>query len=135
MLRSKPQRWIPELRFGYPPLRKFPKYFWEKLGIFLESLGGSQRQLCIKTRPLGKENLRALRGFMLLLGAELKPNSNQHDKAHKTSRENRSGGFAERKTRVFLNPWFGEPVVCTLDSHGFRHFRDFRKFQHSTLCL
>ena len=25
---------------------------WEKLGIFLESLGGSQRQLCIKTRPI-----------------------------------------------------------------------------------
>ena len=40
MLRSKPQRWIPELRFGYPPLRNFPKSFWEKLGIFLESLGG-----------------------------------------------------------------------------------------------
>ena len=50
MLRSKPQRWIPELRFGYPPLRNFPKSFWEKLGIFLESLGGSQRQLWIKTR-------------------------------------------------------------------------------------
>ena len=32
--------------------RKFPKYFWEKRGIFLEGLGGSQRQLCIKTRPL-----------------------------------------------------------------------------------
>ena len=30
----------------------FPKSFWEKLGIFLESLGGSQRQLCIKTQPL-----------------------------------------------------------------------------------
>ena len=52
VLRSKPQRWIPELRFGYPPLRKFPKSFWEKLRIFLESLGGSQRQLCIKIRPL-----------------------------------------------------------------------------------
>ena len=52
MLRSKPQRWIPELRFGYPPLRNVPKSFREKLGIFLESLGGSQRQLCIKTRPL-----------------------------------------------------------------------------------
>ena len=52
VLRSTPQRWIPELRFGYPPLTKFPKSFWEKLGIFLESLGGSQRQLCIKTRPL-----------------------------------------------------------------------------------
>ena len=23
LLRSKPQRWIPELRFGYPPLRNF----------------------------------------------------------------------------------------------------------------
>ena len=52
VLRSKPQWWIPELRFGYPPLRNFPKYLWEKLRIFLESLGGSQRQLCIKTRPL-----------------------------------------------------------------------------------
>ena len=52
VLRSKPQRWIPELRFGYPPLRHFSKSFWEKLGICLESLGGSQRQLCIKTRPL-----------------------------------------------------------------------------------
>ena len=40
------------VRFGYPPLRNFPKSFWEKLRIFLESLGGSQRQLCIKTRPL-----------------------------------------------------------------------------------
>ena len=28
---------------------KFSKLFWEKLGNFLESLGGSQRQLCIKT--------------------------------------------------------------------------------------
>ena len=31
---------------------KFSKSLWEKLGIFLESLGGSQCQLCIKTRPL-----------------------------------------------------------------------------------
>ena len=52
VLRSKPQRWIPELRFGNPPLRNSSKSFWEKLGIFLESLGGSQRQLCIKTQPL-----------------------------------------------------------------------------------
>ena len=52
VLRSKPQRWIPELRFGYPPLKNFPKSFWENFGIFLESLGGSQRQLCIKTQPL-----------------------------------------------------------------------------------
>ena len=29
VLRSKPQWWIPELRFGYPPLRKFSKSFWE----------------------------------------------------------------------------------------------------------
>ena len=41
-----------DTRTGHPPLRKFPKSFWEKLEIFLESLGGSQRQLCIKTRPL-----------------------------------------------------------------------------------
>ena len=51
VLRSKPQRWIPELPFGYPPLRNFPNSFWEKLGMFLDSSGGSQRQLCIKTRP------------------------------------------------------------------------------------
>ena len=57
VLRSKPQRWIPELRFGYPPLRNFPKSFWEKLGIFLESLGGSQRKLWIKTRPLRCSNM------------------------------------------------------------------------------
>ena len=37
MLRSKPQRWIPKLRFRYPPLRKFSKYVWEKPGIFLKS--------------------------------------------------------------------------------------------------
>ena len=29
--------------------------------------------------------------------------------------------------RVFLNPLFGEPVVCTPDSRGFRHFRGFHK--------
>ena len=34
---------------------KFSKSFWEKLGNFLESLEGSQRQLCIKTRPLNEE--------------------------------------------------------------------------------
>ena len=43
VLRSKPQRWIPELGFGYPPLRIFSGSFWEKLGIFLESLGWSRR--------------------------------------------------------------------------------------------
>ena len=31
---------------------KFSRSFWEKLEFFLESLGGSQRQLCIKTQPL-----------------------------------------------------------------------------------
>ena len=30
------------------------KFSREKLGIFLESLGGSQRQLCIKARPLSQ---------------------------------------------------------------------------------
>ena len=40
-LRSKPQRWIPELRFGYLPLRNFSKPFWEKLRNFLKSLGWS----------------------------------------------------------------------------------------------
>ena len=51
--------WDPNLSGGYQncglgihPLRNFPESFWEKLWIFLESLGGSQRQLCIKTRPL-----------------------------------------------------------------------------------
>ena len=34
-------------------------------------------------------------------------------------------------TRAFLNLWFGEPVVCTLDSRGFRHFRGFRDFRES----
>ena len=52
MLRSKgSQRWIPELRFGYPPVRNFSKSFWEKLGIFSRkfrglsalALGGSQK--------------------------------------------------------------------------------------------
>ena len=38
-------------------------------------------------------------------------------------------------SRVFLNPWFGEPVVCTLDSHGFRHFRGFRDFRESSTQL
>ena len=33
VLRSKPRRWIPELRFGHPPLRNFPKSFWQKLGV------------------------------------------------------------------------------------------------------
>ena len=39
------------------------------------------------------------------------------------------------KNRVFLNPWFGEPVVCTLDSRGFRHFRGFRDFRESSTQL
>ena len=39
------------------------------------------------------------------------------------------------KFRVFLNPWFGEPVVCTLDSRGFRHFRGFRDFRESSTQL
>ena len=37
--------------------------------------------------------------------------------------------------RVFLHPWFGEPVVCTLDSRGFRHFRGFRDFGNSSTQL
>ena len=37
--------------------------------------------------------------------------------------------------RVFLNPWFGEPVVCTLDSRGFRNFRGFRDFRESSARL
>ena len=34
--------------------------------------------------------------------------------------------------RVFLNLWFGEPVVCTLDSRGFRRFHGFRDFRESS---
>ena len=34
----------------------------------------------------------------------------------------------ERESRVFVNPLFGEPVVCTPDSCGFRHVRGFRDF-------
>ena len=51
--------WDPNLSGGYQNCglgihrwEMFSKSFWEKLGIFLESLGGSQRQLCIKTRLL-----------------------------------------------------------------------------------
>ena len=33
-------------------LRKFPKSFWEKLGIFLETLGGVSAPALYKTRPL-----------------------------------------------------------------------------------
>ena len=38
------------------------------------------------------------------------------------------GNMAEKweDDRVFPNPLFGEPVVCTPDSLGFRQFRDFR---------
>ena len=43
--------------------------------------------------------------------------------------------FFGAETRVFLNPWFGEPVVCTLDSRGFRHFRGFRDFRESSTQL
>ena len=39
------------------------------------------------------------------------------------------------KNRVFLNPWLGEPMVCTLDSRGFRHFRGFRDFRESSTQL
>ena len=46
---------------------------------------------------------------------------------------------AEHRLKVseglFLNPWFGEPVVCTLDSRGFRHFRGFRDFRESSTQL
>ena len=38
-------------------------------------------------------------------------------------------------SRVFLNPWFGEPVVCTLDSRAFRHFRGFRDFREPSARL
>ena len=38
----------------------------------------------------------------------------------------------EFSDRVFLSPWFGEPVVCTADSRGLRHFRGFRDFHESS---
>ena len=44
------------------------------------------------------------------------------------------GGEA-RFFRAFLNLWFGEPVVCTLDSRGFRHFRGFRDLRESSTEL
>ena len=56
VLRSKRQRWIPELRFGYPLLRFFFKIALEELRIFLESLGWSQRKLCITKPPVRKFN-------------------------------------------------------------------------------
>ena len=45
-----------------------------------------------------------------------------------------SSGFVRNRPnfRVFLNPWFGEPMVCTLDSRGSRHFRGFRDFRESS---
>ena len=45
------------------------------------------------------------------------------------------GENARLKSRVFLNPWFGEPVVCTLNFRGFRHFRGFRDFRESSTQL
>ena len=75
VLRFIPQRWIPELRFGYPPLRKFSKSFWEKLGLFLESLGWSQRQLCIKTWPL---SLASQNMFKRILRRQEKTHTHTH---------------------------------------------------------
>ena len=40
VLRSKPQRWIPELRFGYPPLRKISKIFLGKTRNFSRKFRG-----------------------------------------------------------------------------------------------
>ena len=37
--------------------------------------------------------------------------------------------------RVFSNPLFGEPVVCTLDSLGFRHCRGMRDFREPSTQL
>ena len=37
--------------------------------------------------------------------------------------------------RLFLNSWFGEPVVCTLDFHGFRPFLGLRDFRESSTQL
>ena len=36
------------------------------------------------------------------------------------------------KIRAFLNLGFGEPVFCTPNSRGFRHFRGFRDFRESS---
>ena len=33
---------------------------------------------------------------------------------------------------VFLNIGFAEPMFCTMDSRGFRHFRAFRDFRKSS---
>ena len=53
VLRSKSQRWIPELRFGNPPLRNFSKSFWEKLRIFLKSLVARLRGRTLQGGVLG----------------------------------------------------------------------------------
>ena len=54
----------------------------------------------------------------------------------KTRGKNYTNGQSESfKFRVFLNPWFGESVVCTLDSRGFRPFRGFRDFRKSSTQL
>ena len=47
--------------------------------------------------------------------------------APKSGKYRKSGNFVKLnesrpRSRVFLNPWFGEPVVCTLDSRGFAIF-------------
>ena len=43
--------------------------------------------------------------------------------------------MSSEKSRVFQNPLFGEPVVWTPDSRGFRHFRGFRDFRESSTQL
>ena len=39
------------------------------------------------------------------------------------------------KPLSILNLWFGEHVVCKMDSRGFRHFRGFRDFRESSTQL
>ena len=47
VLRSKPQRWIPELQFGYPPQKFFGIVLGETRN-FSRKFWASQRQLCRK---------------------------------------------------------------------------------------
>ena len=54
---------------------------------------------------------------------------------HSGNRSGTSSNNYSFLSRVFLNLWFGERVVCTLDSRGFRHFRDFRDFRESCTQL
>ena len=68
-----------------------------------------------------------------LKNARVKKNAFKHSYTMECGNRLRVGVRA--KNRVFLNLWFGEPVVCTLDSCGFRNFRGFRDFCESSAQL